>query len=379
MIDLPMNLVFIFFSLCIITSVSVITARNPVYAVLWLVSLFVSTAGFLLLFGVQFLAFVYILVYVGAVLILFLWVVMTIPLKKNPFLHFRLSFTLLVLFLLSVLLITVFTRSYIKVCHFTPGNPLFSIYAGMLNDAVTFKIRQSPLPGSDLFTELSKILPGNLIIEYFHYERKFLDFQQDIVNIFNIQRLVYPAPITENTVLFEKLKSAYFLKHKDSFIENILFYSYISEINLFHTSYLPANEFFINSKIETFILIPDPKNVLIFSKILPSSVDLGHFVFFNNSFNKELPLLLESSKWCQGIKFQTWFDFFSQSDFKELSSLSTSLYVTNGFALLMVVIILLVSLLGAIFLVKTKNRITNNQKAFSQLQKQINVRSIPNT
>ncbi|MGH6817946.1 MAG: NADH-quinone oxidoreductase subunit J, partial [Methylovirgula sp.] len=54
----------------------VITAKNPVHSVLFLILAFVNAAGLFLLLGAEFLALILIFVYVGAVLVLFLFVVM---------------------------------------------------------------------------------------------------------------------------------------------------------------------------------------------------------------------------------------------------------------------------------------------------------------
>ena len=54
----------------------VITARNPVHSVLFLILAFVNAAGLFLLLGAEFLAMILVIVYVGAVAVLFLFVVM---------------------------------------------------------------------------------------------------------------------------------------------------------------------------------------------------------------------------------------------------------------------------------------------------------------
>src|SRR5688572_7382889 len=53
-----------------------IAARNPVHSVLWLIMAFFNAAGLFLLIGAEFLAFLLVIVYVGAVAVLFLFVVM---------------------------------------------------------------------------------------------------------------------------------------------------------------------------------------------------------------------------------------------------------------------------------------------------------------
>src|SRR6476646_7237425 len=53
-----------------------IASRNPVHSVLWLILAFFNAAGLFLLIGAEFLAFLLVIVYVGAVAVLFLFVVM---------------------------------------------------------------------------------------------------------------------------------------------------------------------------------------------------------------------------------------------------------------------------------------------------------------
>jgi NADH-quinone oxidoreductase subunit J len=75
-----MTLAAVFFYLFAIITVAaafmVITARNPVHAVLWLILAFFNAAGLFVLLGAEFLAMILVVVYVGAVAVLFLFVVM---------------------------------------------------------------------------------------------------------------------------------------------------------------------------------------------------------------------------------------------------------------------------------------------------------------
>ncbi|MEL6828985.1 MAG: NADH-quinone oxidoreductase subunit J [Pseudomonadota bacterium] len=59
-----------------VSAVAVIMARNPVHSVLWLILAFFTAAGLLVLIGAEFLAMLLVVVYVGAVAVLFLFVVM---------------------------------------------------------------------------------------------------------------------------------------------------------------------------------------------------------------------------------------------------------------------------------------------------------------
>jgi NADH-quinone oxidoreductase subunit J len=70
-------LAFYFFSAILIASaIMVIAARNPVHSVLFLILAFFNAAGLFVLLGAEFLAMVLVVVYVGAVAVLFLFVVM---------------------------------------------------------------------------------------------------------------------------------------------------------------------------------------------------------------------------------------------------------------------------------------------------------------
>ena len=71
------SLAFYFFSaILILSAVMVIGARNPVHSVLFLILAFFNAAGLFVLMGAEFLAMILIVVYVGAVAVLFLFVVM---------------------------------------------------------------------------------------------------------------------------------------------------------------------------------------------------------------------------------------------------------------------------------------------------------------
>ena len=67
---------YLFAIMCIGAAFMVIAAKNPVHAVLFLILAFFNAAGLFVLLGAEFLAMILIVVYVGAVLVLFLFVVM---------------------------------------------------------------------------------------------------------------------------------------------------------------------------------------------------------------------------------------------------------------------------------------------------------------
>ncbi|MBB4797882.1 NADH-quinone oxidoreductase subunit J [Brevundimonas bullata] len=63
-------------TVAVVSGLLVVTARNPVHSVLWLILSFFSAAGLFVLLGAEFLAMLLVVVYVGAVAVLFLFVVM---------------------------------------------------------------------------------------------------------------------------------------------------------------------------------------------------------------------------------------------------------------------------------------------------------------
>jgi len=67
---------YLFASICVASAVMVIAAKNPVHSVLFLILAFVNAAGLFVLLGAEFLAMILVIVYVGAVAVLFLFVVM---------------------------------------------------------------------------------------------------------------------------------------------------------------------------------------------------------------------------------------------------------------------------------------------------------------
>ena len=73
---IALNAFYLFAAGTLIPAVAVIFARNPVHSVLWLILAFFNAAGLMLLAGAEFIALLLVIVYVGAVAVLFLFVVM---------------------------------------------------------------------------------------------------------------------------------------------------------------------------------------------------------------------------------------------------------------------------------------------------------------
>jgi NADH-quinone oxidoreductase subunit J len=72
---------YLFSAVCIAAAVMVVSARNPVHSVLFLILAFFNAAGLFVLMGAEFLAMILVIVYVGAVAVLFLFVVMMLDIN----------------------------------------------------------------------------------------------------------------------------------------------------------------------------------------------------------------------------------------------------------------------------------------------------------
>jgi NADH-quinone oxidoreductase subunit J len=78
---IPIVLFYVFAAVLVCSAIGVIASRNPVYSALYLVLAFVQSAALWLLLEAEFLAVILVLVYVGAVMVLFLFVVMMLDIN----------------------------------------------------------------------------------------------------------------------------------------------------------------------------------------------------------------------------------------------------------------------------------------------------------
>jgi len=101
---------YLFAAVCVGSALMVISSRNPVHSVLFLILAFVNAAGLFLLAGAEFLAMILIVVYVGAVAVLFLFVVMMLDvdfaeLRQGLLQYMPVGLLIGLVFLLELLLV----------------------------------------------------------------------------------------------------------------------------------------------------------------------------------------------------------------------------------------------------------------------------------
>ncbi|MCF6327989.1 MAG: NADH-quinone oxidoreductase subunit J [Devosiaceae bacterium] len=107
---LPIFFFYIFAGITVASAVMVISSRNPVHSVLFLILAFINAAGIFMLAGAEFLALILIIVYVGAVMVLFLFVVMMLDvdfaeLKKGALQYMPVGIIVGAILLLELLLV----------------------------------------------------------------------------------------------------------------------------------------------------------------------------------------------------------------------------------------------------------------------------------
>jgi NADH-ubiquinone oxidoreductase chain 6 len=77
----------------LLSSVFSITSKNPVISVIFLITTFVQAAGYLILIGINFIGISYVVIYVGAIAVLFLFVIMMINIKLTDILETGTQYT----------------------------------------------------------------------------------------------------------------------------------------------------------------------------------------------------------------------------------------------------------------------------------------------
>lgn len=120
---------YLFAIVLTLSALMVITARNPVYSVLFLILAFFNAAGLFVLLGAEFIAMILVIVYVGAVAVLFMFVVMMLDISFADMRKGAMQFIPLGLLIGGILMIEFFTLY--KAWEFSPQaiNNLDAAYA----------------------------------------------------------------------------------------------------------------------------------------------------------------------------------------------------------------------------------------------------------
>ena len=192
MIDSSLNVLFYLFSaLSLISGVMVITARNPVHSVLFLILVFCNAAGLLILLELDFFAMIFLVVYVGAIAVLFLFVVMMLNIKlsevnENILRYLPIGGLIGILFLFEILIIV--DNDFIPVLAFENSTSGISAL-----EVFVYKIRgilsASPAEYSqDLLNLIAPTLDSwNPLSEYVEWTTKI----ESVTNIESLGQILY--------------------------------------------------------------------------------------------------------------------------------------------------------------------------------------------
>jgi len=104
-------LFFYFASVIIVTAIYVVASRNPVYSALSLLVMFFHVAGVYVLLNAEFIAAVQVIVYAGAILVLYLFVVMLLNLRQEERYHRHFALGIFLGLVILVEVILAFTQS----------------------------------------------------------------------------------------------------------------------------------------------------------------------------------------------------------------------------------------------------------------------------
>ena len=187
----------VFAALAISSSIMVVRANNPVYSVLYLILVFVNVSGILILQGLDFFAMIFLVVYVGAIAVLFLFVVTMLNIKVEEKQESMLRYLPVgggigLIFFFEIIL------SLDK--EFVPVNPLS--FASLENDSL---ITPEYLDWGSALTQKTGIEAiGQVIYTYYFYYFFMASFILLVAMIGAILLTLYNDPKVKRQEVFEQ-------------------------------------------------------------------------------------------------------------------------------------------------------------------------------
>lgn len=157
------NVLDILSVLAILSGISVIISKNPVVSVLYLIALFAAVSSYLIIIGLNFIGLSYLIVYIGAVSILFLFILMLINIRTSELqsnTSNSIPLTIIIGIIISYFLFEVLPYDITMTSHFDDDNFNENIYAINMSSKGDNYINNTSENG--LFFITSKIWDGNL-------------------------------------------------------------------------------------------------------------------------------------------------------------------------------------------------------------------------
>jgi NADH-quinone oxidoreductase subunit J len=126
-------LFYLFSSVLVLASVGVVAFKNPMYSLLCLILAFFNASGLFVLLGAEFLAFLLIMVYVGAVVVMFMFAVMTLDVDKLKYKSFGPFPAIAIAVLISEIITLLMFKGDTSLAEQTTLNDLAATYANVNN------------------------------------------------------------------------------------------------------------------------------------------------------------------------------------------------------------------------------------------------------
>jgi NADH-ubiquinone oxidoreductase chain 6 len=153
----------------LLSSLLVITSKNPVIAVIFLISLFVNAAGYLIILGVGFIGITYIIVYIGAIAVLFLFVIMMINIKLSDITEEGSQYTKSIPLALAIG--ALFIYEFFTIMPFTFNNVNFlSVIVELLTNLNNFVISSDLSSLNVVYTTFSPVIADTAFTSFLQVE-----------------------------------------------------------------------------------------------------------------------------------------------------------------------------------------------------------------
>lgn len=181
------NLLFYLFgSITLISSIMVIISKNPIHSVVSLILTFTNVTGLLILLKIEFLAMMFIVIYVGAVAVLFLFVVMMLNIKLNELSDNFVRYLPIGALISLIFFLEIFLILY---SHFVPFNKVNS------SDSLTMLFVDNPTLWEMSISDidfLTEVLLNNSIADSFEStNQSWFSLIKPISNIESLGYLIY--------------------------------------------------------------------------------------------------------------------------------------------------------------------------------------------
>ena len=155
----------------LLSSVLVITSKNPVIAVIFLISVFINAAGYLILLGIGFIGISYIVIYVGAIAVLFLFVIMLINIRLTDIIETGSQYTKNIPLALGISLL--FVYEFFTIMPFTFSNVSILSYAlnYLVNlDSVLFSTDIAKKYSNEVYMTINPLLADTSFVNFTQIE-----------------------------------------------------------------------------------------------------------------------------------------------------------------------------------------------------------------